>query len=172
MLGQVLLDADLTDGFELGLEPVGVLFLGDEDLLEEVTGAVVGGGHAGGNATVEAFDGLVLDGEVVAELLFDVLADQEHGAGGEIQLTDAMIRLAKTQPFFGLQFEGRSFDCGSKPGFLAANIAYGMDRADLAQHVLRQGVADIAAMTAARDALQAKVDAAKIPAQATVDALA
>ena len=72
--------------------------------------------------------------------IFDVLADQEHGAGGEIQLTDAMIRLAKTQPFFGLQFEGRSFDCGSKPGFLAANIAYGMDRADLAP-ILREEMA-------------------------------
>lgn len=72
--------------------------------------------------------------------IFDVLADQEHGAGGEIQLTDAMIRLAKKQPFFGLQFEGRSFDCGSKPGFLAANIAYGMDRADLAP-ILREEMA-------------------------------
>jgi len=64
--------------------------------------------------------------------IFQALETQERGAGGEIQLTDAMIRLANSQPFFGLQFEGRSFDCGSKPGFLAANIAYGMDRADLA----------------------------------------
>jgi UTP--glucose-1-phosphate uridylyltransferase len=72
--------------------------------------------------------------------IFQTLETQERGAGGEIQLTDAMIRLAKSQPFFGLQFEGRSFDCGSKPGFLAANIAYGMDRADLAP-VLRTELA-------------------------------
>ncbi|TAK47635.1 MAG: UTP--glucose-1-phosphate uridylyltransferase GalU [Xanthobacteraceae bacterium] len=64
--------------------------------------------------------------------IFDILETQERGAGGEIQLTDAMKTLANAQAFYGLQFKGRSFDCGSKPGFLAANIAYGMDRDDLA----------------------------------------
>ena len=58
--------------------------------------------------------------------------EQERGAGGEIQLTDAMIQLAKTQPFYGLQFEGRSFDCGSKIGFLSANVAYALARDDIA----------------------------------------
>ena len=43
-----------------------------------------------------------------------------------------MITLAKTQPFYGLKFEGRSFDCGSKIGFLTANIAYALERPDLA----------------------------------------
>jgi UTP--glucose-1-phosphate uridylyltransferase len=42
-----------------------------------------------------------------------------------------MITLATTQPFYGLKFEGRSFDCGSKIGFLAANVAYALERADL-----------------------------------------
>jgi UTP--glucose-1-phosphate uridylyltransferase len=64
--------------------------------------------------------------------IFSVLANQERGAGGEIQLTDAMIRLAQTQPFYGLEFEGKSFDCGSKIGFLAANVAYGLARNDIA----------------------------------------
>jgi UTP--glucose-1-phosphate uridylyltransferase len=64
--------------------------------------------------------------------IFNLLADQTRGAGGEIQLTDAMIRLATKQPFFGLKFEGRSFDCGSKIGFLAANIAYALEREDIA----------------------------------------
>jgi UTP--glucose-1-phosphate uridylyltransferase len=64
--------------------------------------------------------------------IFDVLASQERGAGGEIQLTDAMIALAKRQPFYGLKFEGRSFDCGSKIGFLAANVAYALERSDIA----------------------------------------
>ena len=63
--------------------------------------------------------------------IFDVLAAQERGAGNEIQLTDAMIRLAKTQPFVGFQFRGRSFDCGSKIGFLTANVAYALERGDL-----------------------------------------
>jgi len=65
--------------------------------------------------------------------IFKVLETQDRGTGGEIQLTDAMINLARNQPFHGFQFEGRSYDCGSKPGFLAANIAYAMDRADLAE---------------------------------------
>ena len=64
--------------------------------------------------------------------IFDILADQTRGTGGEIQLTDAMIRLAETQPFFGLKFQGRSFDCGSKVGFLAANVAYALAREDIA----------------------------------------
>ncbi|MFN3659305.1 MAG: UTP--glucose-1-phosphate uridylyltransferase GalU [Pseudolabrys sp.] len=64
--------------------------------------------------------------------IFGILEKQAAGAGGEIQLTDAMVALAKTQPFYGLQFEGRSYDCGSKIGFLAANVAYGLERDDLA----------------------------------------
>ena len=63
--------------------------------------------------------------------IFGILETQEHGAGGEIQLTDAMIGLAKTQSFYGVEFEGERHDCGSKAGFLRANIAFGMARADL-----------------------------------------
>ena len=43
-----------------------------------------------------------------------------------------MITLAKTQPFYGVKFEGKSFDCGSKIGFLAANVAYALERPDIA----------------------------------------
>jgi len=63
--------------------------------------------------------------------IFLVLAKHERGAGGEIQLTDAMIGLTKTQKFFGVEFAGERHDCGSKAGFLRANIAYGMARPDL-----------------------------------------
>jgi UTP--glucose-1-phosphate uridylyltransferase len=63
--------------------------------------------------------------------IFGILEKQAAGAGGEIQLTDAMVALARTQPFYGLKFEGRSFDCGSKIGFLTANVAYGLDRPDI-----------------------------------------
>jgi UTP--glucose-1-phosphate uridylyltransferase len=64
--------------------------------------------------------------------IFEHLAKQERGAGGEIQLTDAMLALAKTQPFYGYDFEGRTFDCGAKIGFLAANVSYALARDDLA----------------------------------------
>jgi UTP--glucose-1-phosphate uridylyltransferase len=64
--------------------------------------------------------------------IFDVLENQQTGAGGEIQLTDAMITLAKKQPFHALKFEGRSHDCGSKIGFLTANVAYALERSDIA----------------------------------------
>ncbi len=63
--------------------------------------------------------------------IFEVLESQQTGAGGEIQLTDAMITLAKQQPFFAVKFEGRSYDCGSKLGFLTANIAYALKRPDI-----------------------------------------
>jgi UTP--glucose-1-phosphate uridylyltransferase len=63
--------------------------------------------------------------------IFKILATQERGAGGEIQLTDAMIGLSQTQAFYGVEFEGERHDCGSKSGFLRANIAFGMARPDL-----------------------------------------
>jgi len=63
--------------------------------------------------------------------IFQILETLEHGAGGEIQLTDAMRQLAKAQSFYGVEFEGERHDCGSKAGFLRANIAFGMARADL-----------------------------------------
>jgi len=64
--------------------------------------------------------------------IFEILEKQAAGTGGEIQLTDAMVQLARTQPFYGLKFEGRSFDCGSKIGFLTANVAYALERGDIA----------------------------------------
>jgi UTP--glucose-1-phosphate uridylyltransferase len=76
---------------------------------------------------------LIITGRYILQPeIFNILADQSRGAGGEIQITDAMIRLAHKQPFYGLKFEGRSFDCGSKIGFLAANIAYALERDDIA----------------------------------------
>ena len=76
---------------------------------------------------------LIITGRYILQPdIFDSLAAQKRGAGGEIQLTDAMIELARSKPFYALEFEGRSFDCGSKVGFLAANIAYALDRSDIA----------------------------------------
>jgi UTP--glucose-1-phosphate uridylyltransferase len=66
------------------------------------------------------------------------LEKQAAGAGGEIQLTDAMMQLARSQPFYGFKFGGRSFDCGSKIGFLAANAAYALERDDIAPEFRRE----------------------------------
>jgi UTP--glucose-1-phosphate uridylyltransferase len=64
--------------------------------------------------------------------LFQILELVEKGAGGEIQLTDGMIQLARRQKFHGVRFDGATYDCGSKIGFLAANIAFALSRNDLA----------------------------------------
>lgn len=65
--------------------------------------------------------------------IFEILANKESGSGGEIQLTDAMITLMKRkkQPFHAVRFDGEIFDCGSKIGFLLANIAYALARDDI-----------------------------------------
>lgn len=66
--------------------------------------------------------------------IFGILADQERGAGNEIQLTDAMIKLQRdeSQAFHAVRFDGTIYDCGSKMGFLLANVAYALEREDLA----------------------------------------
>jgi UTP--glucose-1-phosphate uridylyltransferase len=66
--------------------------------------------------------------------IFDLLGKQERGQGGEIQLTDSMIKLQseKKQAFHAVRFDGDIYDCGSKIGFLTANIAYALERDDLA----------------------------------------
>ncbi len=87
-------------------------------------------------AREKAPSNLIITGRYILQPeIFGILAAEKRGAGGEIQLTDAMIELAKTQSFYGLEFEGRSFDCGSKVGFLSANIAYALARPDLAPAV-------------------------------------
>jgi UTP--glucose-1-phosphate uridylyltransferase len=58
--------------------------------------------------------------------VFDLLAEQKAGAGGEIQLTDALARMIGHGPFNGYRFEGRRFDCGDKAGFIEATIAYAL----------------------------------------------
>jgi UTP--glucose-1-phosphate uridylyltransferase len=68
--------------------------------------------------------------------IFDFLSAQEKGTGGEIQVTDSMLALLKKQPFYAVEYEGRAFDCGSKAGFLAANIAYALERPDLRDAVI------------------------------------
>ncbi|HKT85454.1 MAG TPA: UTP--glucose-1-phosphate uridylyltransferase [Novosphingobium sp.] len=67
--------------------------------------------------------------------VMSLLASQEKGAGGEIQLTDAMAKLIGGQPFHAVTFNGRRFDCGSKVGFVEATLAIALDREDMGEQV-------------------------------------
>ncbi|MEM1370621.1 MAG: UTP--glucose-1-phosphate uridylyltransferase [Pseudomonadota bacterium] len=82
--------------------------------------------------------------------IFPILAGQAKGAGNEIQLTDSMLTLSQRsdQDFFAVQFAGEIHDCGSKIGFLTANIAYGLDDADISAE-LKAELAKVVANTAA-----------------------
>lgn len=65
--------------------------------------------------------------------IFKILSTQGLGAGNEIQITDAMKTLMGSQDFHACAYEGRSFDCGSKVGFLAANVAFALERDDVGE---------------------------------------
>jgi len=69
--------------------------------------------------------------------VLDHLAHFEVGAGGEVQLTDAMAKMIGKAPFHGLRFKGQRFDCGNKAGFLEAQIAFALQRKDLASDIKR-----------------------------------
>jgi UTP--glucose-1-phosphate uridylyltransferase len=80
----------------------------------------------------EAESNLYISGRYILQPeIFDLLTDQQPGAGGEIQITDAMKRLAETQRFTGFRYRGRTHDTGTKTGFLMANVAYALARTDL-----------------------------------------
>ena len=63
--------------------------------------------------------------------VFDAIAALKPGAGGEIQLTDAMISLLHFQPFHAIEYKGATYDCGDKLGFVLANVAYALEREDI-----------------------------------------
>lgn len=78
--------------------------------------------------------------------IFDYLAAFETGAGGEIQLTDAMAKLIGKQPFHTMRFDGKSYDCGSRLGFIEANLIYGMNDPQIGsgvQEILKRHAADL-----------------------------
>ena len=64
--------------------------------------------------------------------IFAILSEQTRGTGGEIQITDAMQVLIRSQRFTGVKYDGQVFDCGSKIGFLTANVVFALDRPDIA----------------------------------------
>ena len=84
----------------------------------------------------EAPSNLIISGRYILQPeVMRVLEGQEKGAGGEIQLTDAMARMIGEQPFHAVTFNGRRFDCGSKIGFVEATLALALDREDMADEV-------------------------------------
>jgi UTP--glucose-1-phosphate uridylyltransferase len=103
-------------------ERYGVLRTGREDgRLTEVLGLVEKPKPAEAPSTLSIIGRYILQPEV-----FDLIADQKPGAGGEIQLTDALARMIGKGPFHGYRFEGTRFDCGDKAGFIEATIAYAL----------------------------------------------
>ncbi|GAA4777643.1 UTP--glucose-1-phosphate uridylyltransferase GalU [Novosphingobium ginsenosidimutans] len=84
----------------------------------------------------DAPSNLIISGRYILQPeVMRVLEGQEAGAGGEIQLTDAMARMIGQQPFHAVTFAGRRFDCGSKIGFLEATLALALERQDLGEEV-------------------------------------
>ena len=73
---------------------------------------------------------------IIEPALFDQLGQQDVGAGGEIQLTDSLAARIGKSPFYGLRFSGQRFDCGSKLGFLQANLSFAFERPDMAEPLL------------------------------------
>lgn len=100
------------------------------DRLTEVTGLVEK------PRPEDAPSNLIISGRYILQPeVMRTLEDQSVGAGGEIQLTDAMARMIGQQPFHALTFSGRRYDCGSKVGFVEATLSLALERPDLAAEV-------------------------------------
>ncbi len=109
----------------------GILKTGrDDGQLVEVTGLVEKPAPKDAPSNLSIIGRYVLMPEVLKHL-----SRMERGVGNEVQLTDAMARLIGEQPFHGLRYEGRRFDCGDKIGYLEAQIAFALKRPDLASAV-------------------------------------
>ena len=87
----------------------------------------------------EAPSNLFISGRYILQPeIFTLLAEQTKGAGDEIQLTDAMQLLMREQAFTGVKYDGKVFDCGSKLGFLTANVVFALDREDIREGFLKE----------------------------------
>jgi UTP--glucose-1-phosphate uridylyltransferase len=109
----------------------GILKTGaDDGRLVEVLGLVEKPPPNEAPSTLSIIGRYILMPEVIAHL-----ETLERGAGNEIQLTDGMAKLIGAQPFHGLRYEGTRFDCSNKVGFLEAQIAFALQRPELADAV-------------------------------------
>lgn len=87
---------------------------------------------------------LIMPGRYILQPeIMKILEKQTAGAGGEIQLTDAMALLIGKQPFHGVTFEGRRFDCGSKVGYIEANLSIALERNDLRSQIRNFAFAEL-----------------------------
>jgi UTP--glucose-1-phosphate uridylyltransferase len=109
----------------------------DDGRLAEIKGLVEKPAPAKAPSTLSIIGRYVLQPDV-----FDHLDRQDRGAGGEIQLTDAMARMIGAMPFHGLRFEGVRYDCGDKIGFLQANVAFALARPDMGE-AARRAIAEV-----------------------------
>lgn len=84
----------------------------------------------------DAPSNLIVSGRYILQPeVMHILEGQEKGAGGEIQLTDAMAQMIGQQPFNAVTFDGNRYDCGSKVGYIEANLALALQRPDMADQV-------------------------------------
>jgi UTP--glucose-1-phosphate uridylyltransferase len=84
----------------------------------------------------DAPSNLIVSGRYILQPeVMGILKDQGKGAGDEIQLTDAMAQMIGKQPFHAVTFNGKRYDCGSKVGYIEANLAVALERADMADEV-------------------------------------
>lgn len=109
----------------------------DDGKLAKATGLVEKPDPSDAPSTLSIIGRYILQPDV-----FEHLDKQIAGAGGEIQLTDAIAATLDRVPFHGLRYEGTRYDCGSKSGFIAANVAYALERPDMADDV-RAALRDI-----------------------------
>ena len=121
-----VMEVDREETSRYGIVEVGT----DDGRLVEVKGVVEKPDPAAAPSTLSIIGRYILHPEV-----FDYLDNQNPGRGDEIQLTDALAGLIGKAPFHGLRFEGVRFDCGSKIGFLEANIAFALSRDDLGDEI-------------------------------------
>jgi UTP--glucose-1-phosphate uridylyltransferase len=111
----------------------GILKIGSDDgRLVQVTGLVEKPPPDQAPSNLSIIGRYVLLPDVIKHL-----AKMERGAGNEVQLTDSMARMIGTTPFHGLRYQGQRFDCGDKIGFLEAQIAFALQRPEMAGHVRR-----------------------------------
>ncbi len=109
----------------------GILDIGlDDGRLVEVKGLVEKPAPEDAPSNLSIIGRYVLMPEVIGHL-----ARMERGAGNEVQLTDGMAKLIGQQPFHGVRYEGKRFDCGDKIGFLEAQIAFALKRPEMAEAV-------------------------------------
>lgn len=145
MVGEPGCMAQMVDAYEkVGGNLISVLEVPQDEVSSY---GVIDPGSAEGNLTEvkglvekppvsEAPSNKIISGRYILQPeVMRTLETQGKGAGGEIQLTDAMARMIGTQAFHAVTFDGRRFDCGSKTGFVEATLALALEREDMGDDI-------------------------------------